>query len=213
MKKRLISFTSLDEKPPWKWFVFSLLLFLALLPGLEWLVSWNADLNFPASIKEQFKVYHDNNMKIYAIMLNYNTGIDLTINLLVMALLPAVAEELLFRGLLLRIFKKMFGNIHGAIWLTALVFAFIHMQPYNIVPMVIMAAIFGYAYYFTGSLWVPIGLHFLNNASYILMKNQEIADDAMTTGPMYTIGFVAVGILLFVYMMKKSPKPKTLSIE
>lgn len=213
LKRRVINFTKLNESPNWKWFGLSFILFFTLIPGVEWLVEWNKNLNFPEAIVEQFKSYQDNNMKIYGILLHYNTGFDLVINLFVMALLPAVAEELFFRGLLMRIFRKMFGNMHAAVWLTAVVFAGFHMQPYNIVPMMLMAGIFGYVYYFTGSLWVPIILHFVNNAAYIILHNQNVGNDAMTTGSTETLIISAIGLILFVFMLKRSPKPKLLSLE
>ena len=213
MKRSFIDFTKLNERPPWKWLAVSLFLFICLLPGLEWLVEWNATIQFPASQEERLRSLHENNQKIYNIMLHYNTGIDLWINLLVMAVLPAISEELLFRGLIMRIFRSMFGNIHAAIWVSALVFAGIHLQAYNIVPMILMAAIFGYLYYFTGSLWVPMILHFLNNASVVLMKYFGIANDSAATTPQYTLLFLAGGFILFWYMFRKSPKPNALTLE
>lgn len=213
MKRKFIEFTGLNKQPLWKWFGISLLFFFCMLPSLEWLVEWNRGWSLPAELEEQMRLFHENNMKIYDIMLHYNTGIDLWINLVVVAVMPAISEELLFRGLILRIFRSMFGNIHAAIWMTAIVFAGIHLQAYNIVPMIMMAAIFGYVYYFTGSLWVPILLHFLNNASYILMKRYDVASDSAAIEPIYVLAFLAAGILLFAFLHKRSPKPNQLTLE
>jgi uncharacterized protein len=213
MKRKLLDFTSLNKAPSLKWFVVSLVVFILCLPSLEWLAGWNSSLVFPESLHETWHDLHAKNIKIYDIMLHYNNGIDLFINLFVMALLPAFAEELLFRGLIMRIFRKMFGNIHIAVWITALVFALIHMQAFTIVPMIIMAAIFGYLYYLTGSLWIPILLHFLNNASVVLMRHYNVADDSLSLSFAFTIVSAILGVGIFIFLYKRTPKPQNLSLE
>jgi membrane protease YdiL (CAAX protease family) len=95
-----------------------------------------------------------------------------------MALLPAVAEELTFRGVLQRLFspKRHASNDlvnqstpHVAIWCTAIIFSAIHMQFYGFVPRMLMGALFGYMLVWTGSLWIPILMHFTNNAMAVLL--------------------------------------------
>lgn len=94
---------------------------------------------------------------------------DLFINLIVIALLPAVAEEFFFRGIIQQLFKEAFKNIHVAIWITAALFSFIHMDFFGFIPRVFLGALLGYLFVWGNSLWVNIGAHFINNASQVVM--------------------------------------------
>jgi membrane protease YdiL (CAAX protease family) len=91
----------------------------------------------------------------------------LFVNLLVMALLPAVCEEMMFRGWLQRALGQSV-DYHTAIWVSAIVFSAIHFQFYGFIPRMLIGAALGYLYYYTGSLWAPIIAHFTNNAAAVV---------------------------------------------
>jgi membrane protease YdiL (CAAX protease family) len=98
---------------------------------------------------------------------------QLILNIGLMALLPAFAEELTFRGTLQQILKgegvRVTGyRTHAAIWITAFVFSAIHMQFYGFIPRMLMGALFGYMLVWTGSLWIPVTMHFTNNALAVI---------------------------------------------
>jgi membrane protease YdiL (CAAX protease family) len=86
------------------------------------------------------------------------------LNLLVVALIPAVSEELLFRGYLQRMLHSWTKNPHTAILISATVFSALHMQLEGFIPRFLLGALFGYLLYWSGSLWLPIAAHFTNNA-------------------------------------------------
>ncbi len=86
----------------------------------------------------------------------------LLLNAIVMVAAPAFGEEFFFRGVLQRLFTEKWSH-HGAILLTALCFGLIHMQPLSLLPILFMGVIFGYVKHWTGTLWAPIALHFINN--------------------------------------------------
>lgn len=121
------------------------------------------------------------------------------INLTVIAIVPAICEEFIFRGSLQRVFLRLIKNPHVAIWLSAAVFSAIHFQFYGFLPRLLLGAGFGYIYYWTGSIWYTVFAHFLNNgyavalAFYFQLNNKPItaADDA--TFPWY--GYVISAIL------------------
>jgi len=85
------------------------------------------------------------------------------------AILPALGEELVFRGVLLRHFREWTKNIHVAIFITAFLFSSVHMQFYGFLPRFLMGVLFGYMLYWSGSIWVPIMAHFINNAAAIVV--------------------------------------------
>jgi zinc transporter ZupT len=61
------------------------------------------------------------------------------------------------------------SNIHLAIWASAGIFSAIHFQFYGFVPRVLLGALFGYLYYWSGNLLIPIFSHFINNGFIVLM--------------------------------------------
>ena len=103
----------------------------------------------------------------------YLTGFDsfghFLIGFVVIAVIPAVGEELLFRGILQSQMIKAFGNPHVAIWLAGFLFSFIHFQFYGFIPRMLLGVIFGYLYYWSGNLLVAVLCHFFNNGITILM--------------------------------------------
>jgi len=213
MKRRFAEFTKLHVRPSLLWTGLALLLFICFAPILEHIVAWNANLGIPESLDKIVKPSHELNQKVYELMLFFNDGPRLFVNLFAMALVPAFCEELLFRGLLLRIFRSMWGNIHLAIILSSVLFAIIHLQVYNIVPMIALAILFGYTYYLTGSLWVAMLLHFINNASVVVMLHLGVDTDSVGSTLPIALTMFAAAIVVFIYMFKKSPKTNTLSLD
>ena len=138
-----------------------------------------------------------------------NVGI-LLVNIALMALLPALAEELSFRGTLQQILRgeglRVTGyRAHAAIWITAFIFSAIHMQFYGFIPRMLMGAMFGYIFVWTGCLWVPILMHFVNNGLAVLtfyFFGQNSSADTIGTGATWWLGVISLmitslGLLIF----------------
>jgi membrane protease YdiL (CAAX protease family) len=94
---------------------------------------------------------------------------DLVVNILLIGFVAALGEELFFRGIIQPYLFRTTRNIHIAIWLTAILFSAIHVQFYGFLPRMILGALFGYTLYWTGSLWVPVLAHFVNNAGAVIL--------------------------------------------
>lgn len=86
------------------------------------------------------------------------------LNVLIIAVIPAIGEELIFRGVFQRIFYDLFKSGHVAVWITAFVFSAIHFQFFGFVPRFILGLVFGYLFLWSGTLWLPVISHFVNNA-------------------------------------------------
>lgn len=93
----------------------------------------------------------------------------LFLNIVTIALLPAIAEELIFRGVLQKIFGRMFRSFHAGIWITSFIFSTVHFQFFGFVPRFILGLAFGYLYYWGGTLWLPMIAHFINNAFPVVL--------------------------------------------
>jgi membrane protease YdiL (CAAX protease family) len=89
------------------------------------------------------------------------------LNMLVIALIPAVSEELLFRGYLQRVLCSWTKKPHVAILISAAAFSALHIQLEGFIPRFLLGALFGYLFYWSGSLWLPIAAHFTNNAATV----------------------------------------------
>ena len=154
-------------------------LMLIALPAINLLSYLNQQLTLPEflqPLEAWMKTQEENAALITEQFLNVRTFGGLIINLLLMALLPAVAEELTFRGVVQKLFQgtqaleNQSSKVpHLAIWCSAILFSAIHLQFYGFVPRMLMGALFGYMLVWTGSLWIPILMHFTNNAMAVLL--------------------------------------------
>ncbi len=89
--------------------------------------------------------------------------------LIVIAVIPGISEELLFRGFIQNLLNSVTGNAHAAIWIGGFVFSLFHMQFYGLVPRMLLGVLFGYLYYWSGSLSLAMLAHFVNNAFTVIM--------------------------------------------
>ncbi|OUD16207.1 ABC transporter permease subunit/CPBP intramembrane protease [Thioflexithrix psekupsensis] len=93
---------------------------------------------------------------------------SLFVHLLLIALLPGLCEEFAFRGLLLSSFLRRFSPL-WAIVLTAICFGLAHMSLYRFIPTALLGLLLGYVVWKTGSIWLAVIIHTLNNASTLLI--------------------------------------------
>lgn len=98
-----------------------------------------------------------------------NSYTALFVNLIVIALIPAIGEEFLFRGTVQRIFTEWFKNEHFAILAASLLFSFIHFQFLGFIPRVLLGMLFGYIFVYTRNIWYSVLAHFLNNAVGVIL--------------------------------------------
>jgi membrane protease YdiL (CAAX protease family) len=110
---------------------------------------------------------------------------DLIVNLIIIALIPAIGEELLFRGVIQNELVKKMKNPHVAIFLASAIFSGFHMQIQGFLPKLIIGLVLGYAYFWTKSIWYPMVIHFVNNGLQTVLlffvgdqleKTQEAAE-------------------------------------
>lgn len=128
-------------------------------------ISWNADVNLPDAfgIEQWARTMEDKLEELTKSITNFeNTG-ELILAFVVIVIIPAIGEELVFRGMIQNDFYRATRNYHVAIWVSAFIFSAIHFQFYGFVPRLLLGALFGYLYYWSGNLWMPILAHFVNN--------------------------------------------------
>ncbi len=140
---------------------------IAIMPAVELLSSLNASYSFPESMKgieDYFRAADTSAMEATQHALA-GSGVGFYIlNLIALAIMPAICEEMFFRGVLQKNLVSMMKNKHIAILLTAFVFSAIHMQFSGLLPRFVLGAVLGYLFYTSGSLWTSIVAHATNNA-------------------------------------------------
>ena len=162
--------------------IASVLLMFISLPVTNQLTTWNEALKLGGvfePLETWMKNLEDTAAAVTEQMLNVNTVGGLLLNLVVIALIPAVGEELTFRGVLQQALTGKMKNPHVAIILSAAIFSFIHVQFYGFLPRMFLGVVLGYMFYITGSLWTSILMHFLNNGTVVVLyylNNKGIAD-------------------------------------
>lgn len=147
------------------------LIVLSFMGINSFFVQWNADLHFPEflrSFEEWAREKEDYAAQLTAFMTEFKSIPELIVALVVIAVLPAIGEELVFRGLIQNELNRLTQNIHVAIWFSAILFSAFHLQFFGFVPRLLLGALFGYLYYWSGNLSMAILAHFTNNAAAVL---------------------------------------------
>ena len=175
---------------------------VAALPAISMLAEWNKGMELPsflASVEEMMRQMEESAKLMTEQFLNTSSVGMMFVNLFVMALLPAVGEEMMFRGWLQRVLGKSV-SCHTAIWVAAFVFSAIHFQFYGFIPRMLIGAALGYLYYYTGSLWAPIVAHFTNNAAAVVTAfltyngYTSIDFDVIGTGDTWYLSVASVAV-------------------
>ena len=147
--------------------IITVLLLVACVPFINWMLDVNSTMHLPASMKaveDWMRTSENQAAQITSLFMNDKSYMGLFFNLIIIALLPAIGEEFLFRGVIQRLFKEMGSSIHVSIILTAILFSALHMQFFGFFPRFALGVLLGYMMYWSGSLRLPILAHFINNA-------------------------------------------------
>lgn len=195
-------------------------LILLALPAINLLGYINQQMTLPAflaPLEAWMKTQEQNAAILTERFLNVQTFGGLLANILLMAALPAISEELTFRGVIQGLFNSSShrttnSSPHLAIWCSAILFSAIHLQFYGFIPRMLMGALFGYMLVWTGSMWIPILMHFANNAMAVLlyfMAQRQHWDmdklDTIGTNDTLWLGVVSIVITVVgIYICRRS---------
>ena len=163
----------------------------------------------------------DQAMDTTMLLLTGDSLVHLLMNLLVVAGVAAFSEEIFFRGALQQFLQEKYRNGHAAVWISALVFSVVHFQFYGFFPRLVLGALLGYLFLYTRNLWIPILIHFINNASVIVLHYfwgesewMQALEEVELTVPFATIAVLSAAftILLFRnYSKRKRNRTRTYS--
>lgn len=172
---------------------------LSFIPFSNLLSYVNSYMTFPSfmhGVEEWMRDSEDNANTLTTYFLKADHVSVFLYNILLIAALPAIGEELLFRGLLQRLFTEWTKSIHWAVWISAILFSAIHFQFFGFLPRLFLGVLFGYLLEMTGTIWIPIISHFINNLMGVILAyglpNEEIVNH--TSNPL-TLSSLFYGIL------------------
>lgn len=183
------------------------------IPLINSMVAWNESIRLPESLRGLEQWIQQTEAQAELLLqgfLTYKNGAwqVLLLNLLVLAILPGIGEELAFRGVL----QSLFRNRHVAVWVTAFVFSFVHFQFYGFIPRLLLGALFGYVLLWSGQLGLCMLMHATNNALSVLvfylgtyrwhLSQAEI--DAIGTQHTWWLTLVCTPVLLLlIYLFRR----------
>lgn len=191
---------------------------IASIPLIAFLSEWNkAILQFPDSLKsiEEWMVSSEKDAeKLTGLLAYYHDSLGFWGGLLVIAVLPAIGEELLFRGLVQGRLMTILGNPHIAIITTGFLFSFIHFQFFGFIPRMFLGVLFGYMFYWSGNILVPMVMHFTNNAltflalNFYKQKKLDIDLESTKDLPPATL-LISIALCLFLLLMFQKNASRT----
>lgn len=181
----------LGYKPVRSIFIGALSLFVmfSILPTINFLSEINQAIDLPDwldSFENWMTVKEEQAAMMSKKFLEVSTVSGLLINLFMIAIVPAFGEEMVFRSVLQPMLIRGTRNVHLGILLTATLFGLMHFQFFGLFPRIVLGLVLGYFYLWSGSIWVPILMHLVNNGTAVLVfwlnYNQYIGTEMESFG-------------------------------
>jgi len=198
-------FSGLHKRPVGFLLLMAFTSIICLMPLINLVAAFNEKIPFPRWVIDSEKQA----AILTRAFLDMNRPAILLLTLLIVAVIPAIGEECLFRGGLQPLLIRMFGNSHVGIWVTALLFSAMHMQFLGFFPRVLLGAAFGYFYLWSGNLWLCIAAHMINNGlavvHYYAMMHWGVGAGSDTLGAdtselwLVAAGTAGAGIAIFTF--------------
>ncbi len=199
------------RKPAWPlYFLIGTAVMLFAIPLTNLLGELNRNIAFPSGWESWIKSTEEEASQTVKAVLSRHSIRDLILNVICIAGLAAVGEELLFRGMAQRLLIKMFKSPWAGIIIAAILFSALHMQFYGFIPRFALGILLGAIYWYSGSLWAAMLAHFIYDALLIVVAyyNPGMLEENGTTGirelAVPGAGSAVVVLVLLIIMKKKS---------
>ena len=208
-----IEFFHLNKRINVKNYLITILIVLAAQGVVSLLGYLNNNLHFPDSlfnIEQQLRNIEKKALLLITSILSETNIYKLLLNIIIIAIIPAIGEELFFRGILQHYLNETFNNAHVAIFSTALVFSFVHFEFFTLLPRFFLGLILGYIFYWNKNILLPILAHFTNNfigimIYYFGIQNGKTPEElSLIEKPIIWLTLISIVILSFLmYKLKQ----------
>lgn len=208
--------------PDWRVVTFSILFIIAILPFNNLLTYINSQLQLPSYLGGIEEYFRDKETLMSGIMESFLKPASrggIIVNIIVIALIPGIGEEIAFRGLMQKILLRWFKRPHLPILITAIIFSAVHFQFYSFLPRLFLGLVLGYLFLWSSSIWLVIIVHILNNSAavmfYALYYQGSISDKLEKAGAPGEGSYLAIlglmagaGLLYSVYYFYRNKRVK-----
>jgi hypothetical protein len=181
---------------------------LCALPFVGFLAELNKAIPITASMKKMFDAMESQYAEQVKLMATFKTPTDYVVALFIIALMPAIVEEVFFRGAMQSIFMRWFKIPWLVIFITGFIFSAIHFSWYGFIPRVALGMVLGYIFYYTGNLWYSIIAHFFNNALMVTIlywqytKDKKVDMEVGDSAPWWA-GLISAAVLVGLFILLK----------
>ncbi len=195
------------------YFLIGVGIMLLAIPAVNFLGELNRHVQFPSGLETWLKEQEADAAKTIKALLSKHTIKDLLLNIICIAGLAAVGEELLFRGIAQRLLIKMFKNPWAGIIVSAFLFSAMHLQFYGFLPRFVLGILLGVVYWYSGSLWTAILAHFVYDAVLIVAAyfNPEMLNEEKTVKLSAMALVAAISFTLVVLLVRWMKKQSTIN--
>lgn len=152
--------------------IYSIILIVAIQPLISFTGYYNKMMTLPESLsglEQSLQAMEDSAAVLLERLMADRSPYVVIANFIVIAVAAGITEEFFFRGSLQQLVKKICHNRHVTVWITAFIFSFIHFQFYGFIPRVLLGALLGYIFLWSGNLWIPVIVHTINNAMSVAL--------------------------------------------
>ena len=198
------------KRVKWSGFLFlSIIAIIVVIPLSSWLMQVSLAFPYPDSMKEFIEILKkqedaENNLMTRFLSIEGWNG--LIFNLFFLALIPALCEELLFRGALMNVLQQLMKNKHLVVILSAILFSAMHMQFFGFLSRFVLGLILGYATLYSGSLFPSIAAHFTNNALSVIgfyMSDKKDLNEVGSIDNYWVLGLTVLVAIFTVFVMRQ----------
>ena len=222
--KQPINYLNADKKSKFIVYLLAGVIIIFAIPFINYTGALNAKLSLPESfsgLETKIKAMEKSAAKMTEVFLNVHSIGGLLVNLIIIALLPAIGEEFMFRGVLLKLFREWTKNKHAAVLISAFLFSAVHFQFYGFLPRFLLGVLFGYLFVWSKNIWVPVTVHFINNGLavvlYYFMHGSEWYEKAdifgTNTATMSSVIFSVLFVGILLYLFRKFTKIESATVD
>lgn len=162
-RKQWLKYFELATTPAILALVFAIIALFAAYP----LVQLSYEVNSALPLPEWMTAMEDNAAEVLQDILAMDSVGSFLITILLVAILPGIGEELVFRGILQKQIHEWTKKPVLSVWIAAIIFSGIHMQFEGFLPRVVLGALLGFVYLWSNNLWIPITVHAVNNGTQV----------------------------------------------
>ncbi len=206
--KSISGYLSMKVRPAFVSTITGMAVIIAILPFIHWVAGINEMMSLPewlSGMEGWMRRSEEQAKELTELFLATSTPGGLVLNLFMIAVLPAIGEELLFRGVMLRLFREWTKNPHIAVLVSAFLFSALHLQFYGFLPRFLLGIVLGYLFVWTRSIWVPVLVHFINNGIAVVgawyFARGKIDQDIESIGEVDQPVIIIFSLIMVVVMM------------